>query len=213
MAFPTDPGRSGDLALIASLQSALRPGEQLLWYGRPDPSVVFVAADGIAIPFSVVWLGISWLGAAVLWELGALSAGASSAFRLIGAPFILTGVPFLVFRFLTRWRGKRKTIYGITGERVIAVTGSVVKDAPVQGGTVSVTRSRNGRHATVVFEPFGSHYTTGAPSMTGAPDPTTGMPTMSASTRRRVAPGSLAFRDVADPEAMLAAINRAKARG
>jgi hypothetical protein len=206
MAFPTDPGRSRDRATIASLQSALRPGEQLLWYGRPDPSVVFVAADGIAIPFSVVWLGIT-----MLWALGAPAAGASNAFRLIGAPFIVTGVPFLVWRFLTRWRGKRKTIYGITDQRVIAVTGSVVKDAPVRGGSMSFRRSRNGRHATVVFEPFGSHYTTGVASMTGPPDPTTGMPTRGASSRRRVAPGSLVFRDVADPDPMLAAINRAKA--
>jgi hypothetical protein len=206
MAFPTDPGRSRDRALIASLQSALRPGEQLLWYGRPDPSVVFVAADGIAIPFSVVWLGIT-----MLWALGAPAVGASNASRLIGAPFIVTGVPFLVWRFLTRWLGKRKTIYGITDQRVIAVIGSVVKDAPVRGGSMSFRRSRNGRHATVVFEPFGSYFTTSAPSMTGPPDSATGMPTMGASTRRRVAPGSLVFRDVADPDPMLAAINRAKA--
>jgi hypothetical protein len=30
------------------LQSSLRSGEELLWCGRPDPSVVFVAADVIA---------------------------------------------------------------------------------------------------------------------------------------------------------------------
>jgi hypothetical protein len=66
-----------------------------------------------------------------------------------------------------------------------------------------------GRHATVVFEPFGSYYVTDT-AMTGPPMADTGVTTMS-TTRRRVAPGSLTFDNVADPEAMLAAINQAKA--
>jgi hypothetical protein len=205
MAYPSDAGYPGDLALTTGLQSSLRPGEELLWCGRPDPSVVFVAADVIAIPFSIVWLGF-----ALLWEFGTQSAGAPSAFRVIGVPFVLIGVYLLAGRFVSRWLRKRKTIYGITRERVIVQTGAVLKDTPIQGGSMSVRRRRNGRHATVAFEPFGSYYVTGEPTMTGPPNPATGMPTMGASTRRRVAPGSLVFEDVADPDAMLAAINQAK---
>jgi hypothetical protein len=208
IANPGNPGYAGDLNVAASLQQSLRPGEQLLWCGRPDPSVIFVAADAFAIPFSIVWLGIA-LG----WELTARSAGAPLALRVVGAPFVLIGVYLLAGRFAVRWLRKRKTIYGITGQRVIVQIGSVFKETPVQGGSMSVRRSRNGRHATVAFEPFGSYYTTDAPTMTGPPSSVTGMPTMGAPTRRRVAPGSLVFADVADPDAMLGAINQAKAEG
>jgi membrane protein implicated in regulation of membrane protease activity len=205
MVYPTDAGSSGDVALTASLQSSLRPGEQLLWCGRPDSSVVLVAADLIAIPFSIVWLAI-----ALTWEFAVSATGGPPWFRLVGVPFVLIGVYLLAGRFVTRWARKRKTIYAITNQRVIVQTGSVFRDTPVQGGSMSVRRRRNGRHATVVFEPFGSYYTTGAPMMTGPPDAATGMPTMGPPTRTRVAPGSLVFAAVADPDAMLVAINEAK---
>jgi hypothetical protein len=39
MTYPTDP------VAAAQIEPSLRPGEQLLWCGRPDPSVIFVAAD------------------------------------------------------------------------------------------------------------------------------------------------------------------------
>jgi hypothetical protein len=73
---------------------------------------------------------------------------------------------------------------------------------------MAVRRRRNGRHATVVFEPFGSYYVTDS-TMTGPPMAGTGIPTMSTSSRR-VAPGSLRFENVAGPDALLAAINQAK---
>jgi membrane protein implicated in regulation of membrane protease activity len=204
-----DQGNSGypsDFALGARLQSSLRAGEELLWSGRPDPSVIFVATDLIALPFTIVWLGI-----ALLWEWGVRSTGAPPAFSAIGGIFVVIGLYLVAGRFVTRSLRKRKTIYGVTSQRVIVQTGSVIRETPVQGGSMSVRRSRNGRHATVVFEPFGSYYVTGAPRMTGPPNMSTGMPTMGAPTRRRVAPGSLVFNDVADPDAMLAAIDQAKA--
>jgi hypothetical protein len=160
----------------------------------------------IAVPFSLVWLGI-----ALLWETGVQSSGAPGAFRLAGLPFVVVGVYLVAGRFVTRWFSKRRTIYGITGDRVIVQAASSFKESPVHGGSMTVRRRRNGRHATVVFEPFGSYYTTVAPGMTGPPMGGTGMPTMGAPTRRRVAPGSLVFSDVADPDAMLAAISQAKA--
>jgi hypothetical protein len=45
IADPTDP------AAAARLEPYLRPGQQLLWCGRPDFTVVFTPADIIAIPF------------------------------------------------------------------------------------------------------------------------------------------------------------------
>jgi len=197
---PADP------ALTVRLQGYLRPGEQLLWCGRPDPALFFAATDIIAVPFSLVWLGI-----AVLWETGTQSIGAPAVFRALGVPFVLIGVYLVAGRFVTRWVRKRRTIYGITGQRVIVQTGSTFKETPVQGGSMTVRRRRNGRHATVAFEPFGSYYAYSPPTMTGPPINGTGMPSMTAGSSRRVAPGSLVFADVADADAMLMAINQAKA--
>jgi hypothetical protein len=199
VAQPADP------AVTARLEPYLRPGEQLLWCGRPDPAVVFSAADIITVPFGLIWLGIA-LG----WVITAKSVGAPHAFILLGLPFILIGLYLVVGRFAVRLVRRRRTLYAITGERVIVATGASFRDTPVRGGSMSVRRRRNGRHATVVFEPFGSYYVTDT-SMTGPPMAGTGMPTMS-TTRRRVAPGSLRFESVADPDALLAAINQAKAQ-
>jgi hypothetical protein len=198
---------SSDPALTVEVQSSLRSGEQLLWCGRPDPSVIFTPADLIALPFSLVWLGV-----ALLWVTGAQSIGALVTGRLLDVPFVLIGGYLVAGRFVARWLRKRKTVYAITSERVLIQARSTVRETPVRGGSMTVRRHRNGRHATVVFEPFGSYYVAGAPGMTGPPARGTGMPTMGMPTRRRVAPGSLVFADVAAPDALLAAINQAKAQ-
>lgn len=195
---------SDDHAVAARLQPYLRPGEELLWCGRPDPRVIFSVADALLIPFSVVWLGV-----ALAFVAGSQSVGAPPAFRAVGILFVLIGIYLLAGRFVTRWLGKRRTVYGITGDRVLIRAGSSFRESPVKGGSMTVRR-RNGRHVTVVFEPFGSYYTYGPPAMTGAPMPDTGLSAMGPRTIRRVAPGAIAFSDVPDPDALLAAINQAK---
>jgi hypothetical protein len=194
-----------DYAVAARIQPYLRPGEELLWCGRPDPAVIFSAADAIAIPFSVVWLSI-----AVAIAAGSGAAGAPPAFRAVGFLFVLIGAYLLVGRFVTRWVRKRRTIYGITGDRVLVQVGSSLRESPVKGGSMAVRRRRNGRHATVVFEPFGSYLAYSPPTMTGPPMADTGMPTMGPPSSRRVAPGAITFSDVPDPDVLLAAINQAK---
>lgn len=194
-----------DHAVAGRLQPYLRPGEELLWCGRPDPAVIFSAADVIAVPFSLVWLGI-----ALAWEAGAQAIGAPQAFRALGIPFVLIGIYLVAGRFVVRWIRKRRTVYGITGERVLVQAGSSFRESPVKGGSMAIRRRRNGRHATVVFEPFGSYLAYQPPAMTGPPLGDTGMPTMGPSGTRRVAPGAVRFSGVADPDALLAAINQAK---
>jgi len=39
-------------------------------------------------------------------------------------------------RFVTRWIGKRRTVYGITLDRVLVRSGSTVRDSPVTGGSM-----------------------------------------------------------------------------
>jgi len=194
-----------DYAVAARLQPYLRPGEELLWCGRPDPAVVFSAADVIAIPFSVFWLGF-----ALAWQAGARSIGAPPEFGAVGIAFVLIGIYLVAGRFVTRWIAKRRTVYGITGDRVLVQVGSTFRESPVKGGSMSVRRRRNGRHVTVVFEPYGSYVVRESPLMTGAPVSDTGIPAMGMSRSRRVAPGAIRFSDVTDPDSLLAAINQAK---
>jgi hypothetical protein len=198
------PGATnGSQALSARLQPYLRPGEDLLWCGRPDPAVFFSSADVKAIPLSLVWLGF-----AVAIERDA--AGSGTQFLLVPDLLVLIGLYLVAGRFVARWITKRRTVYGITESRVLVQVGSSFRESPVKGGSMSVRRSLRGRHATVVFEPFGSYIVRQPGAMTGLPDAATGMPTMRPSSRRRVAPGQITFMDVADPDAMLAAINQAK---
>ncbi|HEY2079478.1 MAG TPA: hypothetical protein VGH53_24375 [Streptosporangiaceae bacterium] len=196
---------NGSQTLAARLQPYLRPGEDLLWCGRPDPAVFFNSADLIAIPFGLVWLGI-----AVAFEKGAAAAGAPHIFRLVADVFVAIGLYLVAGRFVTRWIAKRRTVYGITNDRVLIQIGRSFRESPVKGGSMAVRRSPRNRHATVVFEPFGSYVVSQPGLMTGPPAANTGMPTMGPPTSRRVAPGQIRFADVANPDAMLAAINRAK---
>jgi hypothetical protein len=99
IANPTDP------AVTARLDSYLRPGEKLLWSGRPDPSVVFAPTDIIAVPFGVIWLGIS-----LAWEAGVGAVAAPTVFKLVGVPFVLVGVYLIVGRFFVRVVRKRRTV-------------------------------------------------------------------------------------------------------
>ena len=196
---------NGSQALSARLQPYLRPGEDLLWCGRPDPAVFFSRADVVAIPFSLIWLGI-----AVAFVRSASTVGAPHLFRLVAGLFVVIGIYKVAGRFVTRWITKRRTVYGITKDRVMVQVGSSFRESPVKGGSMSVRRSRRGRHATVVFEPFGSYVVRRPGALTGPLAAGTGMPTMWPSTSRRVAPSQMRFEDVADPDAMLAAINQAK---
>jgi hypothetical protein len=170
--------------------------------------VIFSSRDVIAIPFSLVWLTI-----AITIAAGSHFAGAPPAFSAVGILFVLIGIYLLAGRFITQWISKRRTVYGITGDRVLIQAGSSFRDCPVKGGSMAIRRRRNGRHATVVFEPFGSYITYSAPTMTGPPMGDSGIPTMRPSGSRRVAPGAITFSDVPEPDALLAAINQAKAAG
>ncbi len=196
---------NGNQELAGRLQPYLRPGEQLLWCGRPDPAVIFNRADVIGVPFSLVWLGI-----ALAIQQGAGALAAPQPFRLVVDLFVAMGIYLVAGRFVTRWIGKRRTVYGITPDRVLVRSGSTFRDTPVKGGSMVVRRGLGGRHATVVFEPFGSYIVSQMGTMTGPPMPGTGIPTMGPPTSRRVAPGRIFFADVAKPDAMLAAVNQAR---
>lgn len=119
------------------LASWLRPGEHLVWAGRPDPSVRFTAADRALIPFSVLWFGF-----AVFWEASAVATGAPVFFLLFGAVFVLVGLFITVGRFPAKaWRKNR----------AIVVEGNSMMDSPLGSVATSVRRHRDGRHVSVTF--------------------------------------------------------------
>ncbi|MCW2995035.1 MAG: hypothetical protein JWQ18_2530, partial [Conexibacter sp.] len=191
------PERTLDTATpSARLAPYLRPGERLLWSGRPDPDVTFTAADVYLIPFSLLWAGF-----VVVWELTAITevdGGAGWLFPLWGIPFVLVGAYMLVGRFFAKRRRKRKTVYGVTDERaLVAVGDDSLSDSPIRHVPVSRRRSRDG-HLSVTF---GS-----APSGSSKMYANSGMELMSFRSTNLVA-----FYDVADADGLSAALDQAAA--
>jgi len=97
-----------DEAIFASY---LRPNEELLWTGRPDPDALFNASDKFMVPFSIVW------------SLGAVVAAFDSSPKAL--PLVMKGlILFLAFHLLVGrliWRSYllRRMIYAVTTQRVM----------------------------------------------------------------------------------------------
>lgn len=183
------------------LQTHLRADEQLLWYGVPDQRVWFAPADAFLIPFSIFWCAF-----AIFWESGVVAGGAPAFAEVWGIPFIAIGVYFVVGRFAYKRYRKSRTAYGITSQRALIADPRSFADMPLQQQPVMVRRSRDGRHASVMFG------TTASPAR-GSPFrrsatwyyANTGMDPLA-----RGASLPFAFYDVADPDAMLAALDQAR---
>jgi hypothetical protein len=184
---PPDPSR-----LIAA---HLRDGEDLLWAGRPDPSVHLTAADLYLIPFSIFWIGFS-----LFWEKTALDDAAPIPFALFGVPFIGMGVYVTVGRFFVKRRQKQRTVYGLTDKRAIVLEGDRnLRDGPVRDQPTSVRRSRDGMHVSVTFGVVPTRsWPNNNPSV-----PNTGMDLFDRG------PRPLAFFDVEHPQSLLDAVERA----
>jgi hypothetical protein len=184
---------SGEDDPASQLTPYLRPGEPLLWVGRPDPSVRFAPADVYLVPFSIMWAGF-----ALVWEVGVLFGGAPVFFVLWGIPFVVVGLYMLFGRFSHKRRAKLRTAYGVTSQRVlVAIGGTTLNDSPIKMVPTSLKRSRDGSHISITFGNQNSSPARGA-------YPNTGMDIF----RRGTTP--LGFYDVADVDALLAALERAR---
>ncbi len=186
----------------ARLQAYLRPGEQLLWCGRPDPRLWFTGADLYLIPFSVLWCGF-----AIFWEAGASRSG-GPLFAVFGVPFIAIGLYMVAGRFFYKHYRKKQTVYGITTQRALVAAGArSFADAPWPHQSVTIRRARDGTHASVILENTavtarGRGRRSQASSMPG----NTGLEYLPGG---RTSP-PVAFYDVADAAAMLAALDQAR---
>lgn len=97
----------------------LAPGERLLWSGRPPQGFRLTRADIFLVPFSLAWCGF-----AVFWEAMVLTSGAPVLMAAWGVPFVLAGLYIVAGRFVVDARGRARTFYGLTDQRVVFVTGA-----------------------------------------------------------------------------------------
>jgi hypothetical protein len=127
-----------------------------LWWGRPDPNVIFAGADAYLVPFSLLWAGFT-----IFWEISVLASqpdqGGDAFFAIWGIPFVVFGLYFVAGRFFTKRYTKRRTTYAVTEDRaiVLAMNGRRISETPIRSGDLTITRARDGHHGSVVFG--GSH--------------------------------------------------------
>jgi hypothetical protein len=100
------------------LQGYLGPGETLLWSGQPEAGLKLRGSDAIVFPFSLVWAGF-----AMFWEFSVLRTNAPLFFRLWGIPFVLVGLSMVVGRFFVDAWMRARTIYGVTNQRILILSG------------------------------------------------------------------------------------------
>lgn len=177
------------------LQLYLRPQERVFWAGRPDPEVIFSPSDAFMVPFSLMWGGF-----AIFWEAGVIRSDAPAFFRLWGVPFVLIGLYMIFGRFFYKRRQKERTVYAVTDQRAIALTGgTTLADSPLKYQPITVKRSRDRKHATVLVG-------NGPGAWRGsAMYANTGMDFFG-----RASAGMFGFFDVAEPDEMLQAIEQAR---
>ncbi|WP_412471216.1 hypothetical protein [Halobacteriovorax sp. RT-2-4] len=104
------------------IQDELMSGEEVLWQGQPDPSVIFTNQDWFLVPFSIFWAGFAfvWEGAALLSFFTQENKDFNLAvFPLFGVPFVVVGFYILFGRFIMKRIIKSKTFYFVTNKRVI----------------------------------------------------------------------------------------------
>jgi len=184
------------------LQAHLRADEQLLWHGAPDQRVWLAPADAFLIPFSIMWCAF-----VASWESGVVAGGGPVLAEVWGVPFIAVGAYVVVGRFVYKRYRKGRTAYGITSRRALIADPRSFSDMPLQQQPVTVRRTRDGRHASVLFG------TNAGPGRSFAFRNSatwyyanTGMDPLV-----RGANLPFAFYDVADPDSMLAALDQARA--
>lgn len=108
-----------------AIQPGLVSGENILWAGQPNPSVIFHKQDFSLIPFSLLWGGFAiFFEAAIAGLLGGVpqhNHGAPMLALVWGGAFVLMGQYMIWGRFIyTGWK-KRHTHYAVTDRRVIVV--------------------------------------------------------------------------------------------
>jgi hypothetical protein len=107
------------IAGSSTLHAQLRPGERVLWEGRPDVRAYSLRGAWYLIPFSLLWGGF-----AIFWEATALTSRAGLFFTLWGIPFVLFGLYLIFGRLLVARREAMRTVYAVTDRRILIESGA-----------------------------------------------------------------------------------------
>jgi hypothetical protein len=164
----------------------------------------FTGADVILIPF-----GLGWTGFSVFWEYNAIfqmprhfGIAPGVGFAIFGLPFLAVGLFLLAGRFFYQRYTRLRTGYAITTRRAIIINLRSLHDRSLRDEFVTVQRSLDSRHATVVI---------GKPDVVPHQDPSwqhdsTGTSWHDSRGRRRLAVQRFEFSDVLEPDSMLHAL-------
>ena len=127
------------------LRPELTREERLLWSGAPQPGLRWRSSDWFAVPFVLLWCYMMMYGST---RHGIQPEQSPLYLRPEGIPFVLIGLYMLVGRFFVDWYQRTRTVYGLTDQRVIIISGVFnrqVKSLTLANlSDISLTESGNG---------------------------------------------------------------------
>ncbi len=140
-----------DNSVEIELNPELYEGEKLIWAGRPKTGFVFYPLDIVISILTLIWLVLS----TYIFASSFGNTGFAIAFFIL--PFGLGGGFFLFGRFWLDSVRRRKTIYGISGSRIIIKAGIFKKDVnsfPIDTlPALKLSERENGRGSISFGEP------------------------------------------------------------
>ena len=170
----------------------LRSGEHLLWSGRPDAGRLFNRSDIFLVPFGLFFLAFS-----IFWTVTAARSG--GFFSLFGLLFMAVGVYYVFLRFLVKRYRQLHSTYAITDRRAFAVVGRKLIETPISGARTTTWSGDS--HVSVIWA-----------DAVGVRGFSRGQVPLNSGLDGIVSPLPMAFFDVPEPAALMAALDQATAR-